>query len=89
MKCVSLTRFLTIFLIARIPGMQWILTVNGGKLGAFINGYLPVVALLALILCLPVLFEFIAVKYEHRKTYSDVQRSILDRYFLYQVSVLF
>jgi hypothetical protein len=45
----------------------------------FVNGYLPVVALLGLILVLPLIFEFLAVKVERRKTFSDVQASMLSR----------
>ena len=47
--------------VAQIPGMEWILTYQGGTLQAFVNGYLPVLALLGLILVLPVLFGWIAV----------------------------
>jgi hypothetical protein len=71
--------------IARIPGMEWVLTANGGSVSAFVNGYLPVVALLCLILILPVVFEFVALRYERRITYADVQKSMLDRYFYYQI----
>jgi hypothetical protein len=71
--------------IAKIPGMEWILTYGGGSVSRFVNGYLPVVALLCLILILPVIFEVVARKYERRKTISDVQNSMLGRYFYYQV----
>lgn len=66
--------------------MEWILTYQGGALTAFVNGYLPVLALLGLILILPVLFEWIAVTYERRKTFSEIQGSILRRYFYYQLA---
>jgi Calcium-dependent channel, 7TM region, putative phosphate len=56
---------------------------------SFVNGYLPVVALLGLILLLPVVFEYLAVKYEGRKTYSDVQASMLSRYFYYQLANIY
>ena len=69
--------------IARIPGMEWVL--QSGSVSSFVNGYLPVVALLVLILILPLIFQLLAMKYERRKTYSDVQRSMLGRYFYYQV----
>jgi len=75
--------------IATIPGMGWVLTFQGGNLSSFVNGYLPVVALLVLILILPVLFELIAVKYERRKTFSDVQASMLGRYFYYQLANIY
>ena len=51
-----------------------------------INSYLPVVALLTLILILPYIFEAVAIYYEHRKTLSDVTRTTVSRYFYYQVS---
>ena len=72
--------------IAMIPGMEWISTFDGGSISALINGYLPVVALLCLILILPVIFEFVATNYERRKTRSDVQKSMLSRYFYYQLA---
>lgn len=75
--------------LAQIPGMEWILTYQGGALTAFINGYLPVLALLGIILILPVLFEWIAVTYERRKTFSDIQGSILRRYFYYQLANIY
>lgn len=66
--------------------MEWIETFHGGALSKFVNGYLPVVALLTLILILPLIFEYIAVNYEHRKTFSDVQASMQGRYFYYQLA---
>lgn len=59
--------------LSRIPGLEWILTYNNGALTGFINGYLPVVALLCLILLLPLIFEWVAINYENRKTKSGVQ----------------
>jgi hypothetical protein len=70
--------------LAKVPGMQWILAND--SVATFVNGYLPVVALLTLILILPLIFEFIATSYEHRKFQSDVQHSVFRRYFYYQVS---
>lgn len=75
--------------LAQIPGMEWILTFNGGALTQFVNGYLPVVGLLGLILILPVLFQLLAMKVEHRKTFSDVQSSMLSRYFNYQLANIY
>lgn len=75
--------------IAQIPGMEWILTAGGGSVSQFVNGYLPVVALLCLIMILPVIFEVLARNYEKRKTMSDVQNSMLGRYFYFQVLNLY
>ena len=67
--------------------MDWILTVNSGHLKKMINAYLPVVALLTIILILPVIFEWIAISYEGQKTRSGIDASITSRYFNYQVSI--
>jgi len=75
--------FATVEYIAKIPGMEWI--AREEDVSRFVKGYLPVVALLCLILILPVIFKFVALKYERRMTYSDVQRSMLGRYFYYQL----
>jgi hypothetical protein len=75
--------------VAQIPGMEWILTWYGGAFSILMNGYLPVVALLILILLLPIIFEFLAVHYERRKTFSDVQSSMLSRYFYYQLANIY
>eukprot|EP00523_Entomoneis_sp_CCMP467_P008539 CAMPEP_0168737984 /NCGR_PEP_ID=MMETSP0724-20121128/10690_1 /TAXON_ID=265536 /ORGANISM="Amphiprora sp., Strain CCMP467" /LENGTH=1061 /DNA_ID=CAMNT_0008785295 /DNA_START=92 /DNA_END=3277 /DNA_ORIENTATION=- len=72
--------------LAQLPGMRWILTFHGGTLTSFVNGYLPVVALLVLIIILPLIFEQIARRYERRKTFSDVQSSMLSRYFFFQLA---
>jgi hypothetical protein len=69
--------------IARIPGMEWV--AQSGSVSSFVNGYLPVVGLLCLILILPLIFKFLATTYEKRLTYSDVQQSMMGRYFYYQV----
>lgn len=70
--------------IAQIPGMEWILTAGGGSVSQFVNGYLPVAALLALTMVLPLIFQFLATNYEKRKLLSDVQNSMLGRYFYFQ-----
>jgi len=75
--------------IAMIPGFEWVLRLNGGNFEALINGYLPVVALLTLICALPLIFEAIATVYEKRKTRSDVQDSIVGRYFYYQIANIY
>ena len=43
-------------------------------------------ALLTLISILPLIFEALATRYERRKTFSDVQSSMLSRYFNYQIA---
>lgn len=71
--------------LAQLPGLDWIKTVHGGTLDHFVNGYLPVVALLGLISVLPAVFEQVAVRYERRKTFAEVQSSILGRFFYFQL----
>ena len=66
--------------------MEWILTK--GNVEILVNAYLPVVLFLSLIMVLPYIFEWIAVSCEGRKTNSDITRSMIDRYFYYQVSNL-
>jgi hypothetical protein len=85
----AIQAFATAEQVARIPGMDWVLKIDEGKFTSFINGYLPVVALLTLIMLLPIIFEQIAVRYENRKTVSDVQRSMLGRYFYYQLANIY
>ena len=55
------------------------------KFSSFVNGYLPVVALLVIITILPFLCEGVAQNFENRKTKTEVQDSMLGRYFYYQV----
>lgn len=75
--------------LSHIPGFSWVLSFDDGSLHSFINGYLPVVALLTLMLVLPIIFEWIAASYEHRKTFSDVQNSMIGRYFYYQLANIY
>lgn len=69
-----------------LTGWDWVITHGDGKTYDFINAYLPVVFLLTIIMLLPYIFEWVAVSYERLKTQSEVERSILNRYFYYQVS---
>jgi Calcium-dependent channel, 7TM region, putative phosphate len=76
-------------LTSTLQAFRWILSIHGGKFTNLVNGYLPVVALLALIIILPVIFQIVALKYERRKTRSDVQASMLGRYFYYQLATIY
>lgn len=75
--------------VARIPGLEWVATAHNGAIKALINGYLPVVVLLSLICVLPFVFDAIATHYEKRKTFSGVERSIVGRYFYYQLANIY
>ena len=82
----SIQAWATIDYMSGIPGFQWIDAFNvNPKFSSFVNGYLPVVTLLTIISVLPVIFEKVAYSFENRKTKSDVQDSMLGRYFYYQV----
>ena len=50
--------------------------------------YLPTLLLLLVLQLLPLIFWFASTKYERLKTKSDVQASIMYRYFYYQVRPL-
>lgn len=88
---LEIPAYVTFYLPARVPGMGWLatLTSNNPNLAGFINGYLPVIALLTIIMILPMIFEWVALSYERRKTHSDVQNSILNRYFYYQLANIY
>lgn len=72
--------------LSTIPGLSWISDVATGEFAAFLNGYLPVLALMALISALPPFFNWVASKIERRKSVSDTQHSILKRFFYYQLA---
>jgi len=75
--------------VARLPGMSWVLEAFDGYLAVLIDAYLPVVMLLGLILILPMVLEDIAMNYERRKTRSDIDRCVVDRYFYYQLANIY
>ena len=50
-----------------------------------LNQYLSVIVLLLIILLLPFLFDFVSRYYEGLKRESDIQRSIMTRFFYYQL----
>ena len=56
---------------------------------ALLTGYLPTVIQLGLFNLLPVLFELAARAYEGQKSSFEVQRSVLDRYFYFQLVNVF
>lgn len=75
--------------VAKIPGLDWIEDIHGGSYRALINGYLPVITLLGLILLLPIIFKAVAESYEKRKTFSGVEDSVANRYFYYQLANIY
>mmetsp|Transcript_12989 Transcript_12989/g.30705 ORF Transcript_12989/g.30705 Transcript_12989/m.30705 type:complete len:949 (+) Transcript_12989:219-3065(+) len=85
----SIQALATVDTLASVTGMDWIQTLHGGRVASFVNGYLPVVLLLVIIMVLPHIFYAVALYYEDRKTQSDVQRSVIGRYFYYQLANIF
>jgi len=75
--------------VAQLPGMSWVLEAFDGNLAVLIDAYLPVAMLLCLILLLPLVLEDIAMNYEKRKTRSDIDRCVVDRYFYYQLANIY
>jgi hypothetical protein len=73
--------------VAQLPGMDWIL--NQSRVYLFINSYLPVVALLVLIMILPLVLDMVATTYEKRKMRSDVEQCLVSRYFYYQLANIY
>ena len=55
----------------------------------FVNSYLTSALLLICISLLPLIFDFIARSYEGVKLESEIQNSIMKRYFLYQLANVF
>ncbi|KAI2511217.1 Cytosolic domain of 10TM putative phosphate transporter [Fragilaria crotonensis] len=72
--------------LSTIPGLSWVTHATTSDFAAFLNGYLPVLALMGLIAALPPFFEWIASKVERRKSKSDTQHSVLKRFFYYQLA---
>jgi hypothetical protein len=72
--------------LSKIPGLHWTATVADA---ALINSYLPVVAMLGLIMILPIVFRWVAENFEQRKKKSSVERSIIGRFFYYQLANIF
>jgi hypothetical protein len=66
---------------------DWVASLNLNQFSFydFLNQYLAVVVLLLIITCLPFLFDFVARHYEGLKRESDVQQSIMTRFFYYQL----
>ena len=69
--------------------MAWISTLDGGGMAGLEKGYLPVVMLLTIITILPLVFHAVALHYEDRKTRSDIQKSIIGRFFYYQLANIY
>jgi len=86
----SIQAWATVDRLATVPGLYWMEIMNiSPTFTSFVNGYLPVVALLGIISLLPLIFQKVAQNFENRKTKSDIQHSIMGRYFYYQLANIY
>ena len=69
-----------------IPSLQH---YSDTQLYQFANSYLAIALLLILLAILPFVFDFIARYYEGLKTESEIQNSIMTRYFYYQLANIY
>lgn len=69
-----------------IPALQ---EYSNTDIYKFFNNYLAIVVLLILLSLLPFLFDFISRSYEGLKLESEIQNSIMTRYFYYQLANVF
>eukprot|EP00592_Proboscia_alata_P024003 CAMPEP_0194448308 /NCGR_PEP_ID=MMETSP0176-20130528/129494_1 /TAXON_ID=216777 /ORGANISM="Proboscia alata, Strain PI-D3" /LENGTH=971 /DNA_ID=CAMNT_0039275269 /DNA_START=42 /DNA_END=2958 /DNA_ORIENTATION=+ len=74
--------------LSKIRGLQWVDDIVGDY-QILLDSYLPVLSLLGLIMLLPIVFEWVATNYEERKTHSDVQKSVMTRYFYFQLANIY
>lgn len=74
--------------LSKVNGLEW-LDPGSSFLGNLINGYLPVITILGLILLLPIAFEKLAKGYELRKSKSDIELSVMRRYFIYLLANIY
>ena len=71
--------------IAALNEFSWLADYESGSFYKLLNEYLAVGILLILLSILPILFDLLARSYEGRKFESDIQSSVMKRYFFYQV----
>lgn len=84
------------FVVAAINGIsnldklaeeyKWLQAYEGTSFYLLLNEYLAVVILLILLAILPLVFDMISRNYECIKTESEIQNSIMSRYFYYQLA---
>lgn len=72
--------------ISKEHGLQWLQEYNNTPIYAFLNNYLTLGLLLVLLAVLPLIFDVIARNYEGLKLESEIQNSIMKRYFYYQIA---
>jgi len=71
-----------------LPGLV-VLIRQSQRVYDLVTGYLPVLVLLAIFTVLPFVLEWMAIHIEKRKTKSEIQGSMLFRYFLLNLATLY
>ena len=69
--------------------LPWLNSYRNTIIYEVLNQYLAVALLLILLSILPFIFDLIARSYEGRKLESEIQNSIMTRYFYYQLANVF
>lgn len=69
--------------------VRWLKDYSGTAIYEIFNEYLAVLVLLILLFLLPLIFDIIARNYEGLKTESEIQSTIMVRYFYYQLANVF
>jgi hypothetical protein len=75
--------------IAKENGWGWLNVYHNTPIYNFLNNYLALALLLCLLALLPLIFDTIARYYEGLKLESEIQNSISNRYFYYQLANVF
>jgi hypothetical protein len=75
--------------ISKEKGWHWLEKYQGTEAYKFLNTYLALGLLLILLALLPLIFDLIARYYEGIKLESEIQNSIMTRYFYYQLANVF
>eukprot|EP00928_Gymnodinium_smaydae_P097783 TRINITY_DN8939_c2_g1_i1.p1 TRINITY_DN8939_c2_g1~~TRINITY_DN8939_c2_g1_i1.p1 ORF type:complete len:806 (+),score=185.36 TRINITY_DN8939_c2_g1_i1:40-2457(+) len=69
--------------------LGWTRSAVGMLVYTFLQGYLPVLALMALQAALPIAFMIIATRYERYKVRSEIQQILMRRNFYYQLATVY
>ena len=75
--------------ISNINFLTFLQKYNNTTVYIFLNNYLALLILLILLTILPFIFDIIARNYEGLKLESEIQNTIMNRYFYYQLANVF
>lgn len=75
--------------ISNIYFLTFLQKYNNTTVYIFLNNYLALLILLILLTILPFIFDIIARNYEGLKLESEIQNTIMNRYFYYQLANVF